>query len=1232
MTIQAQIDLIKKNQRIEDVGDIVAQQVFRKVCHTFRKWLSPVRQPANAWLENVDKMKLLCRLPHDNLVDVELLAVRAAAQIEAVLQPGKLDDLVKAAGLDVSASAKSSVGETEADRIAILRADTNPNLKGSFSITLGDWIIRIRDVDIETNVFAANREDAAKAIDRIAKRNTGGSRQIEIAYEEAPVYQGEMFDTVHDPWRPTRVYSEQLKAHPTQIIEPATLAATPYPKPTYRPVLPAEAVTRGLISDAQFETILYALQATEEYLPGAPSGSPYDRAPRAGFVIGDGTGVGKTNEACGIILDQWSRGSKRHIFIVEREKHYEHIREAWESLGGKPRDIIWHGDYAPKEPLPDRDAVLVSSYALIRNDERYNAILDWALSHGKFEGCLIFDEAHNLRNAIEDRYDEGSGRRAQSQQGKRGLEIQTALIDARVIYMSATMATDVYNLGYAPRLGIWGVNAPFPTIDAFIAEMQELDDGALEQICIDLKAAGRYCSRNLSFDGVEYDEIVHRLTPEQRAMFDNLVRNWIELDKLYNAASNLCIAKRPTKPRGTWRMRRLSIEQLLANFNTDSLIEDMHAELAAGNAPVVQIAFTGEARLKRIANGRNFIPEEDYVDKTVISWVEEQFPDHKGIWDPALGDYRPVLDDAGNKITVPAAAALKQKAMDLAIKMSPRHSPLDKLYLAFGKDMIAEMTGRSVRALPVMKNGKLKGWDINERAGSAAVDDVKAFERGTKRILVFSLGAGGTGLSYHASRDIINKARRIHYIHELGQRAEQSVQGLGRTHRSGQITAPIVKIVRSDVPAHAIFASRTLNKIAKMGALSRGHQHAATNAIFDQRIPLQDIYAQRGWTRTLEEVAEGKLGILTLDILSNDLGLPIRGENKESLANLESALMKLATLTHGDQRLLIERLIHNTEEAIASAIRSGAYNQGLETIRASSIEIVDDNRIENANGSETIYYRLRKKEKIDQLPFRRAAMTAAAARSKKGSRAVFMRHKVNGRIMLGVMRDGPAGIVDVFTPAGVSTRTREMLRQEPWKLIDDILEAERLWNLESEKLDIRGVSDVHILSGSLLYNWNKLPKTGAALSRCRTDDGKVIVGRIIHQRDLRDTLQRLGMKSNYRPAQIAAFLTKVSQGAELEIDNGWILSAPQTSGGDYQLLIPSAEQTGTLRAELQSMGIRIVDTPLGYDLEIPRADAIAIIQAVAIGSEINLKGTTMQHGTQTSVSTHAMPVAMAACK
>ena len=132
---------------------------------------------------------------------------------------------------------------------------------------------------------------------------------------------------------------------------------------------------------------------------------------------------------------------------------------------------------------------------------------------------MAFDEAHAMQNAAGS--SEGRGT-APSQQGIAGLRLQIALPRARVVYISATGATNVSNLAYAVRLGLWGPGDayPFTTREDFVAAMEAGGVAAMEVVARDLKALGLYTARALSFDGVEYDILEHALSDDERAIYD----------------------------------------------------------------------------------------------------------------------------------------------------------------------------------------------------------------------------------------------------------------------------------------------------------------------------------------------------------------------------------------------------------------------------------------------------------------------------------------------------------------------------------------------------------------------------------------------------------------------------------------------------------------------------------------------------------------------------------------
>lgn len=80
-----------------------------------------------------------------------------------------------------------------------------------------------------------------------------------------------------------------------------------------------------------------------------------------------------------------------------------------------------------------------------------------------------------------------------------------------MVYSSATGATDVRNMAYMTRLGLWGIGTSFPGgFQEFMQEIESGGVGAMEMVSRDMKALGMYLSGSISFGVVR--KVVKRLS------------------------------------------------------------------------------------------------------------------------------------------------------------------------------------------------------------------------------------------------------------------------------------------------------------------------------------------------------------------------------------------------------------------------------------------------------------------------------------------------------------------------------------------------------------------------------------------------------------------------------------------------------------------------------------------------------------------------------------------------
>ena len=188
---------------------------------------------------------------------------------------------------------------------------------------------------------------------------------------------------------------------------------------------------------------------------------------------------------------------------------------------------------------------------------------------------------------------------------------------------------------------------------------------------------------------------------------------------------------------------------------------------------------------------------------------------------------RPVFDADRNPVLCQEAVAKRDALIQRLGSLPPVQSALDQIVHRFGHDNVAEVTGRSRRVLRITD---AKGERLALRSRPCLGQprrDRRLHGQREKRILVFSM-AGGTGRSYHADLSTANTERRIHYLLEPGWRADQAIQGLGRTHRTHQASAPLFRPVATDVKGERRFIATIARRLDSLGAITRGQRDSQT--------------------------------------------------------------------------------------------------------------------------------------------------------------------------------------------------------------------------------------------------------------------------------------------------------------------------------------------------------------------------------------------------------------------
>lgn len=976
----------------------------------------------------------------------------------------------------------------------------------------------------------------------------GGLRQNGVRVQR--LKKKELTDNVFEEYKVAPLKVKNAKPHPAKLSESAAMSAVKAPNITYKPHIDQKLIDEGTLSSAQLEVVSRAGQCHSQTLPNGET---------RGFFCGDGTGVGKGRTVAGIILDNFNQGRKKAVWISKGHDLLKDTLDYTKDVFGRNDMVVeFNGGKKADSSLKSDDTILYLTYNKLsqgwnKENSNFEKIVSWL---GKdFDGVIAFDEAHMMSNAggkVTNR-----GKTKPSETALAGIELQKLLPKAKVIYMSATGATEVENLQYATRLGLWGEGTAFPNEKEFISQIKGGGISAMEMLAQDLKMEGVYLSRNISYEDVTYDKLTHKLTKEQKKMYNTVAKAWQIVFQNLNEALKETHQSSDGTARGQvygkfWSSNQRFFNQILVSMQTPSVIKDIEKQLAKGKSCIIQLTSTNEAQGKRelarlyeeglTLDDYDVSPKQmlmEYVEKSFPVQQYEEYKDEKG-----NVKSKPVYNSKGEPVLNREAVRKRDTLLDQLGSMKAPSSPIDMIINAFGTDLVAENTGRSSRVINV--DGKNVQQRLSNNTRSA---DVEAFQNGKKRIMIFS-EAGGTGKSYHASKAAKNQQQRVHYLLEAGWKASTAVQGFGRSHRSNQVSAPIFKLVTTDLKGQSRFISTIAKRLAQLGSLTKGQRQAGSQGMFSEDDNLENAFSATVLKSYITALAKGGINDITngKEIISK-LGLNVYSsdgsinQNSDDLTSINKFLNRILSLEYDEQNEVFDEFDSQLKMAMAEAEQNGTLDKGMENYKADKVSVKETKTVhtDKLSGAETLYYSLVADKKIKKNEF--SDIQSDSPRFKG-----FYQNKANGGVraitQIANKTDSNGNVVSRFKAEGQEYGKTVYLSEQQvsqrWNKIDNET-AKALWNKRLEEMPEYRQENVHLISGAVLPVWDKLPETNIKVYRILTDNGDVLIGRVIPENAIDSILRRLGANRTKGKVDVSSVMNSIKNGDVVYLENGWSL-------------------------------------------------------------------------------------------
>ncbi|KAL7539155.1 hypothetical protein ACHAXR_009075, partial [Thalassiosira sp. AJA248-18] len=423
---------------------------------------------------------------------------------------------------------------------------------------------------------------------------------------------GEEEDISYTAYTPTKFKGG--KPHPDPVVENSTLAAVAPPNITHELTMSNVIIDDGRLSSLQLEAITYGCQRHEIDLPkNGSNGITY----RAGFLLGDGAGMGKGRTLAGFVAEHPGR---RHIWISSSSNLYEGklrflmckkyfillsltiFLVAWYSDAVRDLDDLGLEDMCQElksfsiDRVPNgKDGVMFLSYHLLIQTargragcNRFDQLVQWCCGDSNaedFDGLLMLDECHKAKTINLD--DNGNTTSGTTLIASMVVKLQDKLPRARVVYCSATAVSQPRNLGFMSRLGLWGPGTEYPRgFNQFLDRIEEVGTGAMELHAMHLKSIGAIVTRTLSFAVCSFETVEVNVDSNFQKLYNRCTDFWMHM-------MDRCKRDKDSQ-RSFWAAHQQFFRLLCVASKVDKAIEIAKNAVSAGDCCVIGLQSTGE--------------------------------------------------------------------------------------------------------------------------------------------------------------------------------------------------------------------------------------------------------------------------------------------------------------------------------------------------------------------------------------------------------------------------------------------------------------------------------------------------------------------------------------------------------------------------------------------------------------------------------------------------------------